>query len=246
MALVEIQNISKVYKMGKIEVHALRGINLKIEQGMFIVILGPSGSGKTTLLNIIGGMDTPSNGRVIFEGQEVPIKIKKLAEHRRENIGFVFQFLNLLPTLTTVENVELALELVGAPSTDGTRDFSKKAIRERATHLLTKIGLGNRLHHFPAELSGGEQQRVSIARALAKDPPLIVGDEPTGSLDFNTGIDVLTELLRLSEEEEKTVLLVTHNREISKIADIIIEIRDGQIGKMVVNPDKVKPDELRW
>lgn len=246
MALVETENISKVYKMGKVEVHALRGIDLKVEQRKFIVILGPSGSGKTTLLNIIGGMDTPSDGRVLFDGKEVPTKIRELAEHRRENIGFVFQFLNLLPTLTAVENVELALELVGAPTPDGKRDFSKSAIRARAIELLTKVGLGDRLHHFPAELSGGEQQRVSIARALAKDPPLIVGDEPTGSLDFKTGVDVLRELLRLREEEGKTVLLVTHNREISKIADIIIEIRDGEIGEMIENPSKRKPEELRW
>ncbi len=246
MALVETVNLSKVYRMGKVEVHALREIDLKVEQGRFVVILGPSGSGKTTLLNIIGGMDTPSDGRVLFEEGEVPTKIKELAEHRRENIGFVFQFLNLLPTLTAVENVELALELVGAPTSEGKRDFSKKAIRERAIELLTKVGLEDRLHHFPAELSGGEQQRVSIARALAKDPPLIVGDEPTGSLDFKTGVEVLRELLRLRREEGKTVLLVTHNREISKIADIIIEIRDGQIGEMIENPDMKKPDDLRW
>ena len=246
MALVETENISKVYKMGKVEVHALRGIDLKVDQGKFIVILGPSGSGKTTLLNIIGGMDTPTDGKVLFEGEEVPTRIKELAEHRRENVGFVFQFLNLLPTLTAMENVELALELVGAPTPEGKRDFSKNAIRQRAIALLSKVGLGDRLNHFPAELSGGEQQRVSIARALAKDPPLVVGDEPTGSLDVKTGIDVLQELLRLKEEEGKTVLLVTHNREISKIADIIIEIKDGRIGTITENPDKKKPEELRW
>ncbi len=232
--------------MGKVRVHALHTINLSIEKGKFIVILGPSGSGKTTLLNIIGGMDTPTDGRILFFGEEVPTTIKELAEHRRENIGFVFQFLNLLPTLTAVENVELALELVGAPAPDGKRDFSKNAIRKRAVELLTKVGLGDRLDHFPAELSGGEQQRVSIARALAKDPPLIVGDEPTGSLDFSTGVEVLNELLRLREEEGKTVLLVTHNRELAKIADIIIEIRDGQIGEVIENPDRKSPNELRW
>lgn len=246
MTLVETESISKVYKMGKVEVHALRGIDLRIDQGKFVVILGPSGSGKTTLLNIIGGMDTPTEGKVLFGGEEVPIEIKELAEHRRENVGFVFQFLNLLPTLTAVENVELALELVGAPTSDGKRDFSKTAIRARAIELLTRVGLGDRLHHFPAELSGGEQQRVSIARALAKDPPLVVGDEPTGSLDVKTGSDVLEELLRLKEEEGKTVLLVTHNREISKIADIIVEIRDGRIGTILENPEKKKPQELRW
>lgn len=246
MALVETDRISKVYKMGSVEVHALRGVSLKIAQRRLVVILGPSGSGKTTLLNIIGGMDTPTDGKVYFEGEEVPTNIKELAEHRRENIGFVFQFLNLLPTLTALENVELALELVGAPAANGKRDFGKGPIRERAVELLTTVGLGDRLHHFPAELSGGEQQRVSIARALAKDPPIIVGDEPTGSLDFKTGVEVLKELLRLKEEEDKTVLIVTHNREISKIADITIEIRDGQVGDMIENQDKKKPDELSW
>ena len=244
--IIIAQKVQKEYRRGREIIHALRDINLTIRSGEFLVIEGKSGCGKTTLLNVLSGLDRPTDGRIIFEGEEVPTRIKELAEHRREKIGFVFQFLNLLPTLTASENVELALELVGAPTTDGKRDFSKAAIRERAIELLTKVGLGDRLNHFPAELSGGEQQRVSIARALAKDPPLVVGDEPTGSLDFKTGVDVLRELLRLRDEEDKTVLLVTHNREISKIADIIIEIRDGQIGEMIENPDKKKPEELRW
>ncbi len=243
--LVTTENLSKTYTMGKVEVHALREVNLQIKQGEFVVILGPSGSGKTTLLNLIGGMDIPTSGRILFRGEEMSTKTSELVAHRRRNIGFIFQFMNLLPTLTAVENVELALELTGALTEDGRRDFSKRAIRQRALELLERVGLRERSDHFPAELSGGEQQRVSIARALAKDPPLIVGDEPTGALDFRTGVEVLRELLRLRGEEGRSILLVTHNREIARIADTVIEIGDGQI-REVREGDHLSVDELRW
>jgi putative ABC transport system ATP-binding protein len=232
--------------MGAVEVHALRGVDLKVDQGQFVVILGPSGSGKTTLLNLLGAMDLPTDGTILFQGEQVPITAKGQIEYRRRNIGFIFQFFNLMPTLNAVENVELALELAGVPMPDGKRDFSKEVIRKRAILLLEKVGLEERTYHFPAELSGGEQQRVSIARALAKDPPLIMGDEPTGALDFRTGIEVLKELLRLRKEEGKTVLLVTHNREIAKMADIVIELFDGQLGEITQNTEPVNPEDLRW
>ncbi len=245
MVLIETRSLCKTYQMGKVVVHALRDVSFQVEQSEFVVILGPSGSGKTTLLNLIGGMDIPTSGKIIFGGNEMTTKTEELVEHRRNNIGFIFQFLNLLPTLTAVENVELALELTGALTEDGKRDFSKKAIHQRALELMERVGLGDRVNHFPAELSGGEQQRVSIARALAKDPPLIVGDEPTGSLDFKTGVEVLKELLRLRKEEGRSVLLVTHNREIAKIADTVIELSDGRV-REIKEGERRTPDELRW
>ncbi len=244
--LVSIRGVTKVYQMGTVEVYALSGVDLDIERERFVVILGPSGSGKTTLLNLIGGVDTPTSGTILFDGRELPTDLTGLTEHRRTNIGFVFQFFNLIPTLTALENVEFALELVGVSTTDGRRDFSKQAIRSHALRLLIKVGLEERADHFPAELSGGEQQRVSIARALAKDPALIVADEPTGALDYRTGVEVLTELFRVREEEHKTVVVVTHNREIAKIADVIVELRDGRVGEVRSNTQQKRARELRW
>lgn len=246
MTLVETVNLTKTYQMGAVEVNAINEINLKIERGQFVVILGPSGSGKTTLLNLIGAMDTPTSGAVIFEGKEIPDEIDAQVSHRRTNIGFIFQFFNLLPTLTATENVEMALELSGVSEADGVRAFDKKAICKRAIELLSKVGLSERVDHFPAELSGGEQQRVSIARALAKDPPLIVADEPTGSLDYQTGVEILKGLLRLKDEEGKSVLVVTHNREIAKIADRVIELHDGRLGNDTLQQQPANPESLRW
>ena len=201
--IVELKNVVKVYEMGKVQVHALRGINLSIRKGEFVVILGPSGSGKTTLLNIIGGIDRPTSGEVIVNSVKITeLSEEELTDFRRKNIGFVFQFFNLIPTLTAKENVMLGLELRGLP---------KAKIEEEALRLLSIVGLEDRANHFPSELSGGEQQRVAITRALAKDPQPLLCDEPTGELDVGSGKAVLSVLKKVNEEDKKTVILVTHN-----------------------------------
>jgi len=237
-SVVELKNVTKIYEMGKIQVHALRGINLSVRKGEFIVILGPSGCGKTTLLNIIGGIDRPTSGEVIVNN----IKITKLSEgeladFRRRNIGFVFQFFNLIPTLTAKENVMLSLEL---------RGLTKFEIEEKAMELLSDVGLEKRANHFPSELSGGEQQRVAIARALAKDPPIILCDEPTGELDVNSGKAVLSVLKKVNENDGKTIIMVTHNTVIGEIGSRVIRLRDGKIiGERVVkNPMEI--EKLSW
>ena len=237
-SVVELKNVTKIYEMGKIQVHALRGINLSVRKGEFIVILGPSGCGKTTLLNIIGGIDRPTSGEVIVNN----IKITKLSEgeladFRRRNIGFVFQFFNLIPTLTAKENVMLSLEL---------RGLTKFEIEEKAMELLSDVGLEKRANHFPSELSGGEQQRVAIARALAKDPPIILCDEPTGELDVNSGKAVLSVLKKVNENDGKTIIMVTHNTVIGEIGSRGIRLRDGKIiGERVVkNPMEI--EKLSW
>ena len=217
--MISLENVSKIYKLGKTEVVALRDINLIIEEGEFVAIMGPSGSGKSTLLHLIGGLDKPSKGRVIVDGLEISsLPEKKLAEFRRKNVGFVFQFFYLVPTLTALENVMLPL-LPTKPSW----------LRERAEKLLIEVGLGDRLNHKPGELSGGEQQRVAIARALINDPKIIIADEPTGNLDSATGKRVVELLKRISREKNKTLILATHNLEIAKMADRIIYLRDGKI-----------------
>jgi putative ABC transport system ATP-binding protein len=231
--ILRLTDVWKIYRMGKVDVTALRGINLEIDRGDFIVVLGPSGCGKTTLLNIIGGIDNPTKGRIIFNGRDVSnLSEYEMTMHRRKNIGYIFQFFNLIPTLTAKENVMLSAELVENP-----RDVDE---------VLNTVGLLERADHFPSELSGGEQQRVAIARALVKNPPLILADEPTGSLDFKTGKMILGVMREINRKESITIILVTHNSVISEMADKIIYLKDGEIERIVENPEPKEADELEW
>ncbi|MDY6910968.1 MAG: ABC transporter ATP-binding protein [Chloroflexota bacterium] len=231
--LLKLDDVSRVYQMGQVEVKALTDVTLQIGRGEFIVILGPSGSGKTTLLNLIGGIDTLSLGQIVIDGFDLgKLDEKGMTEYRRDHVGFVFQFYNLIPTLTARENVQFAAEL-----SKNSRDVDD---------LLQDVGLGERSNHFPSELSGGEQQRVAIARALVKNPPLLLCDEPTGELDFETGKMILSVMKRINREEKKTVILVTHNTAIADIADKVIRLRSGQIVEITQNASPIDPDELRW
>ncbi|MFP3908234.1 MAG: ABC transporter ATP-binding protein [Archaeoglobaceae archaeon] len=231
--MLTLENVWKIFRIGAEEVHALREVYFEIDEGEFIVVLGPSGSGKTTLLNIIGGIDVPNKGKVVFKGTDVTqLDEEGLTYHRRENIGFVFQFFNLIPTLTARENVQLASELVEKP-----RD---------ADEVLDTVGLKERADHFPSELSGGEQQRVSIARALVKNPPLILADEPTGNLDFETGKKVLKYMREVCHKEKITFIVVTHNSSIAQMADRIVRLKDGTIDNIVENEQPLDPEKLYW
>ena len=231
--LLQLEDVSRSYQMGQVEVKALTGVSLNIVRGEFMVILGPSGSGKTTLLNLIGGIDSPTSGKITVDGVEITaLDEKGLTDYRRDHIGFVFQFFNLIPTLTAKENVEFAAELVKQ-----SRDVME---------VLELVGLKERADHYPSELSGGEQQRVAIARALVKDPPILLCDEPTGELDFETGKHILTAMRRINEVDHKTVLLVTHNTAIGEIAYRVIRLRSGEIVEVRQNPSPADPQELRW
>jgi putative ABC transport system ATP-binding protein len=232
---VDLAGVSKSYRMGSSDVHALTGVDLSIEPGQFFVILGPSGSGKTTLLNLIGAIDTPTAGSITVGGTELgELDESARAAYRRASVGFVFQFFNLIPTLTASENVELIAEL-----TDGDGGA-------RAAEALGWVGLADRLHHFPSQLSGGEQQRVAIARALAKRPPLLLCDEPTGELDFETGRLILGLLRRLNFEREQTVLVVTHNAAIGEMADRVVRLHAGEISDDLLVGDPIPAEELSW
>lgn len=231
--ILKLDNVSRVYQMGHVQVNALTDVSLDVSKGEFIVILGPSGSGKTTLLNLIGGMDSPTSGMISSDGIDITaIDEKHLTKYRRDHVGFIFQFFNLIPSLTAKENVEFAAELVKEP--------------REALEVLDVVGLKDRADHYPSELSGGEQQRVAIARAIVKDPPLILGDEPTGDLDFDTGKGILASLHRISRERNKTVLLVTHNTAIGDMADRVVRMRSGNIVQINENTSPVDPLELRW
>lgn len=231
--LLKLENVSRVYKMGLVEVRALSNVSLSIQKGEFIVILGPSGSGKTTMLNLIGGMDSPTSGNILSDGINITsLDEKGLTQYRRDHIGFVFQFFNLIPSLTAKENIEFAAELV-----KGSRN---------ALEALQIVGLGDRGSHFPSELSGGEQQRVAIARAIVKDPPLLLCDEPTGDLDFDTGKHILSAMKQINRERQKTVLLVTHNTAIGVMADRVVRMRSGEIVEVTENPSPIDPESLRW
>lgn len=233
------ENVSKIYRMGEVEIPALKNVNLQIKKGEFIAVLGPSGSGKTTLLNLLGGIDSPSSGKIYIDNEDISnFTQRKLTLLRREKIGFVFQFFNLIPTLTAKENVEYAIELAK-------RDRIPPHEHD-AVSLLDMVGLKGRVNHFPYQLSGGEQQRVAVARALAKEPVLILGDEPTGNLDFRMGKLVLKTLKDLNVKEGKTVIIVTHNTPISKVADRVIYLHDGQIAKIEVNESPTPPEEVTW
>lgn len=236
--LVVLRDVRKVYQMGEVEVLALHVRELTIKRGEFVAILGPSGSGKTTLLNLIGGIDAPSSGTIHFDGEDISgFNRSKLTLFRRENVGFVFQFFNLIPTLTAEENVRFAVDLA---SRDGVPpDRSPKA-------LLEKVGLAERVGHFPKQLSGGEQQRVAVARALAKAPKLILGDEPTGNLDFRTGKLVLSALRDANREEGAAIVLVTHNMPLAAIADRVLFLRDGEIAEEQINEHPVAPEDVTW
>ena len=216
--------------MGEVTVNALQDVTIDIEPGIFVVLLGPSGSGKTTLLNLVSAIDLPTSGRIHIENVEITfLKRKQRAQFRRQKIGFIFQFFNLLPTLTALENIEFALDLVGVTTSNGSRTFKKKNIREVGLMWLDEVNLKDRANHFPSQLSGGEQQRVAIARALAKDPPIIVADEPTGNLDYRTGVSILRLMKEINEKTKKTFIIATHNQQISKIADLVMTMQMGQI-----------------
>lgn len=231
--VLKLEDVSRSYQMGQVEVRALTSVSLDITRGEFIVILGPSGSGKTTLLNLVGGIDSPTSGKITVDGIELSaLNDKGLTEYRRNHIGFVFQFFNLIPTLTARENVEFAAELVEEP--------------RAPLEVLEVVGLKERADHYPSELSGGEQQRVAIARALVKDPPILLCDEPTGELDFETGKHILSAMKMINEVNCKTVLLVTHNTAIGDIAHRVIRLRSGEITEDRRNTAPTDPQELRW
>ena len=219
--------------MGEVEIRAADNINFSIKKGEFVVIVGPSGAGKTTVLNILGGMDTATSGKLVVDGEEITAyNAKKLTGYRREDIGFVFQFYNLVPNLTALENVELALQICKEPLD--------------AKEVLEDVGLGDRLDNFPAQLSGGEQQRVSIARALAKNPKLLLCDEPTGALDYNTGKAILKLLQNMCRERGMTVIVITHNQALAPMADRLIHIKNGQVSQMELNDNPMSIDEIEW
>lgn len=235
--MVLLEGVSRRYQVGSETVHALREVDLEIDEGSFTVVLGPSGSGKTTLLNLIGALDTASSGRVRVGGRDITgASRKELFRFRREVVSFVFQTFNLFPTLTALENVQCGVEITRRA----------RGARQRAVEVLGDVGLGDRLHHYPGELSGGEQQRVAIARALATGNPLIVADEPTGDLDFRTGVQIL-QLLQDQATAGRTVVVVTHNREISRVADRVVELSSGQVVSDGPPPGGRAPiAELRW
>jgi putative ABC transport system ATP-binding protein len=232
-AVYRAVGISKVYRVGEIEVHALRDVDLELLRGEFVVLLGPSGSGKSTLLNILGGLDVPTSGRVSFLDHDLTAGDERaLTRFRREHVGFVFQFYNLIPSLTTRENVALVTEVSTHPMAP-----------EEALEL---VGLGDRLDHFPAQLSGGEQQRVAIARAIAKRPEVLLCDEPTGALDFETGVRVLAVLERANRDLGTTTAVITHNAAIAGMADRVIRMRSGRIVETRRNAQRLPPSELAW
>lgn len=231
--LFELQNVTKCYKMGEVSVEALKSASFVIPEGELVVVLGPSGSGKSTLLNIMGGMDIPTSGKVNFYDKDISsYSEKQLTYFRREKIGFVFQFYNLMPNLTAKENVEMATEI------------TPNALV--VSEVLDRVGLGGRENHFPSQMSGGEQQRVAIARAVAKNPEVLLCDEPTGALDYATGIKVLKLLSDINKEMGKTVIVITHNQPIAQIADRVIKMRSGQIIETIQNTSPVNPEQIEW
>jgi putative ABC transport system ATP-binding protein len=231
--LMKVENIGKNYKMGEVTVNALQDASFNVYEGEFIVILGPSGSGKSTLLNILGGMDLPSEGKVFVKDEEISkYNDRKLTAYRRDKVGFVFQFYNLMANLTAKENVELATEMCKEAM-----DIGK---------VLEEVGLGDRSDHFPSQMSGGEQQRVAIARAVAKNPLLLLCDEPTGALDYKTGLLILSLLHKLNRQLKKTVIIITHNMAIGDMADRVIRMRSGRIVEIKENENPIPPERIEW
>lgn len=251
MSFIELKDIYKTYTLGETTTLALNGIELKIDQGELVVIFGPSGAGKTTLLNMIGGLDIPTSGVVtVGEITVSTLSAKWLTIYRRKKIGVVFQFFNLISRLTALENVEYALELVGVKNNYNTKDesisFDSNIIRQKAIEYLDRVGLADRIHHFPAQLSGGEQQRVSIARALAKEPEVLLADEPTGNLDYKIGRNVLEIMEAMTgKAQNRTVIIVTHNEAICPIGDRVVRLSDGQIVENYTQ-EFVSVKELYW
>ena len=231
--IVELKNVTKVYKTGEREFRALDGVDLSIEKGKFVVILGPSGAGKSTLLNLIGGMDIPTTGQVIVDGEDISkYNEDKLSRYRAATVGFIFQFYNILPTLTVLENVELVKDIVKNPLD--------------AHEALAKVGLTEHENKFPNQLSGGEQQRISIARAVAKNPKVLLCDEPTGALDYNTSKEILKLIETVNQKYGNTIIMVTHNDAIKDMADRVVKLRDGMIRKNYQNEHKIPAMDLDW
>ena len=231
--ILDIRDLKKEYHMGEVVVHALRGANLAVNEGEFVAVLGPSGSGKSTILNIAGGIDSPTSGQVLYRGRDIgAFNQKQLTNYRRLAVGFVFQFYNLMQNLTARENISLAADLSQNPLS--------------VDDLLEQIELADRAGHFPSQLSGGQQQRIAIARAVAKNPDILLCDEPTGALDFSTGIQVLRILKNFNRTYQKTVVIITHNAIIGEMADRVFSVRDGVIDKITVNEHPIPPEEVSW
>jgi len=230
---IKVDNLTKHYQMGEVIVRAIQDISFTVKEGEFVVILGPSGSGKSTLLNVIGGMDVPSTGQVVFNDIDITnFNDRQLTAYRRNEVGFVFQFYNLMANLTAKENVELATEICEHPL-----DINE---------ILDAVELMERADHFPAQMSGGEQQRVAIARAVAKNPKILLCDEPTGALDFKTGLTILKLLSKINKEMKKTVMVITHNAAIGQMADRVIRLRSGKITDDHYNENPINPERIEW
>lgn len=233
MGYLNLSNVGKEYKTGTVTVNALSEVSFELEDGEFVVVLGSSGAGKTTLLNLLGGMDNATSGEIVLDGKDVTALDRRgLTEYRRSDVGFVFQFYNLMPNLTALENVEIAVEIC------------KNHLDPR--EVLAEVGLEERLNNFPAQLSGGEQQRVSIARAIAKNPKLLLCDEPTGALDYNTGKKILKLLHDTCKQRKRLVIIVTHNSALKDMADKVIYIKSGKIERIVENPSPQPIEEIEW
>ena len=233
MGIVELKDVSRVYRNGDHEQRALDHVDLSLEEGKFIVVLGPSGAGKSTLLNLLGGLDSPTEGTITVDGRDIStLTENELADYRAETVGFVFQSYNLIPTLTVIENVALVKEIAKNPLS--------------SHDMLREVGLADHIHQFPSELSGGEQQRVSIARALAKNPRILLCDEPTGALDSETGVMVLKLLLSMARDMNKTIIIVTHNQNIAKMADVVIRVKNGKIKSCEEQEHPLKVEEVDW